>query len=69
LKHPHILPLLGVDERRTQSSSMRMVSPLMEQGNVLDYMKRLGPENVDVLDLVCYALLVIGKTFIVLLFA
>jgi serine/threonine protein kinase len=61
LKHPHILPLLGIDDSRPQMYSLCMVSPLMDRGHVLGYMEHLGPENVDVLDLVRYIILSAGK--------
>ncbi|EIN11233.1 kinase-like protein, partial [Punctularia strigosozonata HHB-11173 SS5] len=46
LKHPHILPLLGIDTDSFEPH-MCMVSPLMLNGTLLDYIRRSGPHNVD----------------------
>ncbi|KAJ7717076.1 kinase-like domain-containing protein [Mycena maculata] len=46
LHHPHILPFLGID-RDSFPSSLCMVSPWMEHGTVVDYLKNHGHANVD----------------------
>ncbi|KAJ7656694.1 kinase-like domain-containing protein [Mycena rosella] len=46
LHHPHILPFLGID-RQSFPSSLCMVSPWMEHGTILEYLKSYGRENVD----------------------
>ncbi|KAJ7482316.1 kinase-like domain-containing protein, partial [Mycena galericulata] len=46
LQHPYILPLIGID-RETFSPSLCMVSPWMEHGTVLKYLKDHGHANVD----------------------
>ncbi|KAJ7157387.1 kinase-like domain-containing protein [Mycena filopes] len=46
LRHPHILPLLGID-RDTFPSSLCMVSPWMQNGTVLKYLNDHGRANVD----------------------
>ncbi|KAJ7266635.1 kinase-like domain-containing protein [Mycena rebaudengoi] len=46
LKHPYILPLLGID-RETFPSSLCMVSPWMENGTVLKYLEEHGRQDVD----------------------
>ncbi|KAK7055199.1 kinase-like protein [Favolaschia claudopus] len=46
LKHPHILPLIGID-RDSFPDFMCMVSPWMEHGTVIDYLKKYGHDIVD----------------------
>ncbi|KAF7374755.1 Kinase-like protein [Mycena sanguinolenta] len=46
LRHPFILPLIGID-RETFPSSLCMVSPWMEHGTVLKYLNEYGRANVD----------------------
>ncbi|KAF7326860.1 Kinase-like protein [Mycena venus] len=46
LRHPHILPFLGID-RDSFPSALCMVSPWMEHGTVLNYLKNYGHANVD----------------------
>ncbi|KAJ7778483.1 kinase-like domain-containing protein [Mycena metata] len=46
LHHPHILPFLGID-RDSFPSSLCMVSPWMELGTVMNYLKAHGYANVD----------------------
>ncbi|KAJ7233323.1 kinase-like domain-containing protein [Mycena rebaudengoi] len=46
LRHPHILPLTGID-RESFPMSFCMVSPWMEHGTVLKYLEDHGRRNVD----------------------
>ncbi|KAF8183729.1 kinase-like domain-containing protein, partial [Mycena galopus ATCC 62051] len=46
LHHPHILPFLGID-RDSFPSSLCMVSPWMEHGTVINYLKTHGYATVD----------------------
>ncbi|KAJ7279128.1 kinase-like domain-containing protein [Mycena rebaudengoi] len=46
LRHPHILPLIGID-RDSFPPSLCMVSPWMEHGTVLKYLNDHGRANVD----------------------
>ncbi|KAJ7279149.1 hypothetical protein C8J57DRAFT_1305684 [Mycena rebaudengoi] len=46
LRHPHILPLIGID-RESFPMSLCMVSPWMEHGTVLKYLEEHGRRNVD----------------------
>ncbi|KAJ7656681.1 kinase-like domain-containing protein [Mycena rosella] len=46
LQHPFILPLIGID-RETFPPSICMVSPWMEHGTILKYLKDYGRANVD----------------------
>ncbi|KAF7374420.1 hypothetical protein MSAN_00326100 [Mycena sanguinolenta] len=46
LCHPHILPFLGIEEN-SFCSPLCMVSPWMEHGTVLNYLKQHGHGNVD----------------------
>ncbi|KAF7373319.1 Kinase-like protein [Mycena sanguinolenta] len=46
LHHPNILPFLGID-RDSFPSSLCMVSPWMEHGTVINYLKTHGFANVD----------------------
>ncbi|KAJ7468550.1 kinase-like domain-containing protein [Mycena latifolia] len=46
LHHPHILSFIGID-RESFPSSLCMVSPWMEHGTVLNYLKHHGRGNVD----------------------
>ncbi|KAJ7224795.1 kinase-like domain-containing protein [Mycena rebaudengoi] len=46
LKHPYILPMLGID-RESFPSSLCMVSPWMENGTVLNYLEEHGRKDVD----------------------
>ncbi|KAF7347165.1 PINc domain-containing protein [Mycena venus] len=46
LRHPHILPFLGIDED-TFPSPLCMVSPWMEHGTVLKYLEEYGHASVD----------------------
>ncbi|KAJ7646792.1 kinase-like domain-containing protein [Roridomyces roridus] len=48
LHHPYILPFIGID-RDSFPSSLCMVSPWMEHGTVLDYLKDHGHSKVDTL--------------------
>ncbi|KAJ7121648.1 kinase-like domain-containing protein [Mycena epipterygia] len=43
LKHPNILPFLGVDDTTFPVPRMAMVSPWMPQGSVLNYMSENSP--------------------------
>ena len=66
LKHPNILPFYGVciDEFAPR---IAMVSPWMENGNLLDYLIRGSQHNPTRIDIVCAGgksrLLLIDKTF------
>ncbi|KAF7331196.1 Kinase-like protein [Mycena sanguinolenta] len=46
LRHPHILPFLGIDAE-SFPSSLCLVSPWMEHGTVINYLKTHGHANVD----------------------
>ncbi|KAF8183770.1 kinase-like domain-containing protein, partial [Mycena galopus ATCC 62051] len=46
LHHPHILPFLGID-RDSFPPSLCMVSPWMEHGTVMNYLKTHGHATVD----------------------
>ncbi|KAJ6476320.1 kinase-like domain-containing protein, partial [Mycena sanguinolenta] len=46
LHHPHILPFLGIDAD-SFPSSFCLVSPWMEHGTVISYLKTHGHANVD----------------------
>ncbi|KAJ6476188.1 hypothetical protein C8R45DRAFT_1009160 [Mycena sanguinolenta] len=46
LRHPHILPFLGID-RDSFPSALCTVSPWMEHGTVLKYLQAHGRGNVD----------------------
>ncbi|KAF8174711.1 hypothetical protein K438DRAFT_1848858, partial [Mycena galopus ATCC 62051] len=46
LHHPHILPFLGID-RDSFPSSLCMVSPWMEHGTIMNYLKTHGYATVD----------------------
>ncbi|KAJ7224779.1 kinase-like domain-containing protein [Mycena rebaudengoi] len=46
LKHPYILPMLGID-RESFTSSLCMVSPWMENGTVLNCLEEHGRQDVD----------------------
>ncbi|KAJ7778429.1 kinase-like domain-containing protein [Mycena metata] len=46
LHHPYILTFIGID-RESIPSSLCMVSPWMEQGTILNYLKDHGRSNVD----------------------
>ncbi|KAJ7273254.1 kinase-like domain-containing protein [Mycena rebaudengoi] len=46
LKHPYILPMLGID-CETFPSSLCMVSPWMENGTVLKYLEQHGRQDAD----------------------
>ncbi|KAJ7231344.1 kinase-like domain-containing protein [Mycena rebaudengoi] len=46
LKHPCILPMLGIDQE-SLPSSLCMVSPWMENGTVLKYLEEHGRRDVD----------------------
>ncbi|KAK7055182.1 kinase-like protein [Favolaschia claudopus] len=46
LQHPYILPLIGID-RDSFPSSLCMVSPWMEQGTAISYLKEHGHDTVD----------------------
>ncbi|KAJ7454461.1 kinase-like domain-containing protein [Mycena latifolia] len=45
LKHPNIVPFLGVDATTFPSPTMAMVSSWMEQGSVLNYMMENSPAS------------------------
>ncbi|KAJ7233211.1 kinase-like domain-containing protein [Mycena rebaudengoi] len=45
LKHPNILPLIGID--RESFPSLCMVSPWMEHGTIMKYLNDHGRERVD----------------------
>ncbi|KAJ7808493.1 kinase-like domain-containing protein, partial [Mycena leptocephala] len=49
LKHPNILPFLGVDGTTFPAPRMAMVSPWMPQGSVLNYVSENSPAS-------CYAI-------------
>ena len=42
LRHPNILPLLGVD---LEQNRLSMISAWMDQGNINEYVKRQGGGN------------------------
>ncbi|KAJ7041246.1 hypothetical protein C8F04DRAFT_1177432 [Mycena alexandri] len=46
LRHPYILTFIGID-RDSIPSSLCMVSPWMEQGTILNYLKDHGRSNAD----------------------
>ncbi|KAJ7683422.1 kinase-like domain-containing protein [Mycena rosella] len=46
LRHDFIVPLLGID-RETFSPYLAMISPWMEQGTILNYLKKNGIDSVD----------------------
>ncbi|KAK7055191.1 kinase-like protein [Favolaschia claudopus] len=46
LQHPYILPLVGID-RDSFPNSLCMVSPWMEQGTAINYLKEHGHDTVD----------------------
>ncbi|KAF8183873.1 kinase-like domain-containing protein [Mycena galopus ATCC 62051] len=46
LRHPHILPFLGID-RDTFPSALCSISPWMEHGTILKYLQIHGRGNVD----------------------
>ncbi|KAK7029786.1 kinase-like domain-containing protein, partial [Favolaschia claudopus] len=46
LKHPYILPLIGID-RDSFPDFLCMVSPWMEHGTVIEYLKKHGHDIVD----------------------
>ncbi|KAJ7468568.1 kinase-like domain-containing protein [Mycena latifolia] len=46
LSHPNLLPLIGVDQE-SFLSSLCLVSPWMEHGNVLNYLEKNGRVNVN----------------------
>ncbi|KAF7340967.1 Kinase-like protein [Mycena sanguinolenta] len=45
-RHPHILPFLGIEEN-SFPAQLCMVSPWMEHGTVLNYLKQHGHRDVD----------------------
>ncbi|KAJ6561591.1 kinase-like domain-containing protein, partial [Mycena capillaripes] len=45
LRHPNIVPLLGVDGTTFPGLAMAMVSPWMQQGNVLNYIAKHSPTS------------------------
>ncbi|KAJ7831481.1 kinase-like domain-containing protein [Mycena leptocephala] len=45
LRHPNIVPFLGVDGTIFPGLTMAMVSPWMQQGNVLNYMTEHSPSS------------------------
>ncbi|KAJ7828876.1 kinase-like domain-containing protein, partial [Mycena leptocephala] len=45
LRHPNIVPLLGVDGTTFPGLTMAMVSPWMQQGNVLNYISEHSPSS------------------------
>ncbi|KAJ6476176.1 kinase-like domain-containing protein [Mycena sanguinolenta] len=47
LHHPHILPFLGIDRDSFPEPYFCMVSPWMEHGTVMSYLKTHGASNVD----------------------
>jgi hypothetical protein len=47
LRHPYILPFIGIDAE-TFRPFLCMVSPWLPHGNVLKYMEREEPLNVDI---------------------
>ncbi|KAJ7927805.1 kinase-like domain-containing protein, partial [Mycena leptocephala] len=47
LRHPHILPLLGID-RDSFPSSVSLVSPWMENGNILSYLEPSEQRHANV---------------------
>jgi serine/threonine protein kinase len=47
LRHPHVLPFIGIDAE-TFRPFLCMVSPWLPHGNVLKYMERMDPLEVDV---------------------
>ena len=55
LRHPNILPLLGVNLTRYQ---LAMISEWMDHGNVHEYVERY--EGVNRVQLVCYGLISCG---------
>jgi serine/threonine protein kinase len=53
LRHPNIVPLLGVDGTTFPGLTMAMVSPWMRQGSVLNYMTEHSPSSQYAITLVC----------------
>lgn len=53
LKHPNILPFLGVDGTAFPTPTMAMVSPWISQGSVLNYMAENSPASRYAIGLVC----------------
>ncbi|KDQ58177.1 hypothetical protein JAAARDRAFT_95974, partial [Jaapia argillacea MUCL 33604] len=47
LHHDHILPFLGIDTQNYSSQFFCMVSPWMQNGNILKYLASNPPESVD----------------------
>ena len=46
MRHPHVLPFLGIDTKTFQPSGLHcMVSPWMENGSVVDYMEKFKGET------------------------
>ncbi|KAF7319102.1 Kinase-like protein [Mycena chlorophos] len=45
LRHPHILPFLGLD-KETFPASFSMVSPWMENGTVMKYLEKAGKQHI-----------------------
>ncbi|KAJ7694043.1 kinase-like domain-containing protein, partial [Mycena olivaceomarginata] len=53
LKHPNILPFLGVDGTAFPTPTMAIVSPWISQGSVLNYMAENSPASRYAIGLVC----------------
>ncbi|KAJ7145901.1 kinase-like domain-containing protein [Mycena epipterygia] len=47
LKHPYILPLIGIFREETSWSSLFMVSPWMDRGNILGHLRDIGMNDVN----------------------
>ncbi|TFK36343.1 kinase-like domain-containing protein [Crucibulum laeve] len=47
LKHPYVLPFLGIDSELF-TSSLSMVSPWMKHGTIMDFRTALGPSNINI---------------------
>jgi serine/threonine protein kinase len=47
LRHKYILPLIGIDRESFLPSSFCMVSPWMNNGTVLKYLRDHGRKDVD----------------------
>ncbi|KII91233.1 hypothetical protein PLICRDRAFT_104444, partial [Plicaturopsis crispa FD-325 SS-3] len=48
LNHSNVLPFLGVAFDTFPSLSVSLVSPFLQQGTVMDYLRKYGRQNVDV---------------------
>ncbi|KAJ7651210.1 kinase-like domain-containing protein, partial [Roridomyces roridus] len=51
LKHPNVIPFLGIDSTTFESPQRALVSPWMEQGSVLDFVAKNSPAAQHALEL------------------